>query len=300
MTKQKSSKAGRHYPMKKAINLWAFPYPDRWTLRECFEIAKDAGFDAVEINFDLKGEFSAESSDKDIQRIGRLARRTGIDISGVCSFLFWSHSMTSNDPDLRKKSLRLVSRMIEAAALVGTDNLLVVPGAVCAPFVESFDPVPIDICEERAREAIRQLIPKAEASGVYLNIENIFANGFLFSPQEINAFVDSFQSERVCVHFDTGNIMEYQFPEHWVRILGRRIRNIHFKEWDRRTREFSIANFRPLLDGTTNWPAVMEEIGKIGYRGYITFEYFHAFKHYPEALIYQTSDALDRILGRVG
>ena len=32
----------------------------------------------------------------------------------------------------------------------------------------------------------------------------------------------------------------------------------------------------------------MEALDKIGYRGYLTFEYFHPFLHYPEALIYQT------------
>jgi hexulose-6-phosphate isomerase len=102
------------------------------------------------------------------------------------------------------------------------------------------------------------------------------------------------------VHFDTGNIMQYQFPEHWIPILGKRIRNIHFKEWDKRTREFHLSTFRTLLDGTTNWPAVVEALDRVGYRGYVTFEYFHPFQHYPEALIYQTSDALDRILGRKG
>ena len=29
-----------------------------------------------------------------------------------------------------------------------------------------------------------------------------------------------------------------------------------------------------------------------------TFEYFHPYAHYPEALIFQTSDSLDRMLGR--
>ena len=284
--------------MKKSINLWAFPYPARWKLKECFEIARYAGFDGVEINFDLQGEFSAEASDRDIRAIGRLAKRSGITISGVCSFLFWPYSMTANDPERRRRGIELAGRMIEAAALVGTENLLVVPGAVYAPWIENFDPVANDVCERRAGEAIRQLLPQAEASRVYLNIENIFANGFLLSPQEMNAFVDSFQSQRVCVHFDTGNIMEYQFPEHWIPVLGSRIRNIHLKEWDKRTREFSLHNFRPLLDGTTNWPAVMEALDAIGYRGYLTFEYFHPFQHYPEALIYQTSDALDRMLGK--
>jgi len=284
--------------MKKSINLWAFPYPSKWTLKECFELARDAGFDGVEINFGLEGEFSAKSSDEEIREIGRLAKRCGVKISGVCSFLFWPYSMTASDPERRKKGIELAARMIEATRLAGTENLLVVPGAVYAPWVENFVPVPNDVCARRARQAVRKLLPAAEKAGGFLNIENIFANGFLFSPQEMKEFVDSFRSERVRVHFDTGNIMEYQFPEHWIPILGKRIQNVHLKEWDKRTREFSLHAFRTLLDGTTNWPVVIEELDKTGYRGYLTFEYFHPFQYYPEALIYQSSDALDWMLGR--
>jgi len=294
----RGSQSGKRYDMKKSINMWAFPYPDRWSLKECFELAKDAGFDGIEINFNLKGEFSAESSDKQIKEIAALAKTTGLAVSGVCSFLFWPFSMTANDPAKRKQGIELAKRMLEAAHLLGTENLLVVPGAVYAPWLEEHDPVPNDVCERRAKAAVRQLIPKAGKLGVSINIENIFANGFLFSPQEMNAFVDGFGSRHVNVHFDTGNIMQYQFPEHWVPILGKRIKNIHFKEWDKRTQEFNLHTFRPLLDGTTNWPAVMAALDRIGYRGYLTFEYFHPFNHYPEALIYQTSDALDYMLGR--
>jgi len=42
----------------------------------------------------------------------------------------------------------------------------------------------------------------------------------------------------------------------------------------------------------------MSALAGVSYDGFVTFEYFHPFLHYPEALIYQTSDALDRILGR--
>ena len=286
--------------MKKSINLWACPYPDLWSLKECFQIARDAGFDAVEPNFNLEGEFSAESSDDEIRAMKRMADDVGIEISGVCSFLFWPYSMSHPDAERRAKGIELAGRMAEAAALLGTDNLLVVPGAVYAPWLEDPVPVPNDVCERLAREAVQELIPRAESVGVTINIENIFANGFLFSPQEMAAFVDSFESETVKVHFDTGNIMQYQFPEHWVPILGKRIKNIHLKEWDKRTQEFNLNTFRTLLDGTTNWPAVISELERIGYEGYLTFEYFHPFEHYPEALIYQTSDALDRMLGRKG
>jgi hexulose-6-phosphate isomerase len=284
--------------MKKSINLWAFPYPQKWSLRKCFEIARGAGFDAIEINYALEGDLSPETPPEDIRDIGRMARDIGIEISGVCSFLFWPYSFTHADEARRKRGVELAHKMIDAAQLLGTDNLLVVPGAVYVPWLEDQPPVPNDLCDQRARAAVRDLVPHAQDAGVYLNIENIFANGYLYSPQEMVEFVDAAGNPHVQVHFDTGNIMQYQFPEHWVPILGKRIKNIHFKEWDKRTHEFNLATFRTLLDGTTNWPAVIEALDEVGYRGYLTFEYFHPFEHYPEALIYHSSDALDRMLGR--
>jgi L-ribulose-5-phosphate 3-epimerase len=158
--------------------------------------------------------------------------------------------------------------------------------------------VPHDVCEVRAKEAMRALIGEAAEANVYLNVENIFTNGFLHSPQEMVRFVDSFNSENVRVHFDTGNIMQYHFPEHWIPLLGKRIKNIHLKESSKKVHEFNLNTFRPLLDGTTNWPAVLDALEAVGYRGYLTFEYFNPFPHYPEALVFQTSDALDRMLGR--
>ena len=119
------------------------------------------------------------------------------------------------------------------------------------------------------------------------------------SPEEMISFVDSFDSEFVKVHFDTGNIMLFQFPEHWIRILGDHIQNVHLKEFTKKGTDHSLESFRPLLDGTTDWPKVMEAFAGTGYRGYLTFEYFHPYPHYPEALIYQTSDSLNRMLGLV-
>ncbi len=288
----------RRSRFKKSINLWAFAYPAKWSLEQCFRLAREAGYDAVELNFDLTGEFSAETSEADFRRIGRLARSCGVRISGICSFLWFPYSLTSNDPAQRNKGLELAGRMIEAARWVGTPNLLVVAGSCYIPWLEGLEPVPPELCWRRAQQAIRKLLPAAARARVSLNVENIFANGFLMSAEEINRFVDGFRSPWVGVHFDTGNIMQYQFPEHWIPVLGKRIRNVHFKEWDKRTREFHLNTFRTLLDGTTNWPAVVEALEQAGYRGYVTFEYFHPFEHYPEALIYQSSQALDWILGR--
>ena len=289
---------GKRYDMKKSINLWALPYPQKMTLKQCLELCKDAGFEGVELNFALEGDLSPQAGDQEIKAIGDMARKIGIQVSGVCSFLFWPYAFTHNDPARRTKGVQLALRMIQAAKLLGTENLLVVPGSVYAPWIPDEPPVPHDVADARAKDGVRQLIPEAQKQGVFINIENIFANGFLHSPQEINTFVDSFGSARVKVHFDTGNIMQYHFPEHWVPMLGKRIQNIHLKEYSKKVHEFNLNAFRLLLDGTTNWPAVLAALDQTGYRGYLTFEYFNPFPHWPEAIVYHTSDALDRMLGR--
>jgi L-ribulose-5-phosphate 3-epimerase len=288
----------RRFNMKKSINLWAFPYPERMNLRECLQLAKNAGFDGIELNYDLENDLSPRATAKELRAIRAMAEKIGIAISGVCSFLFWPYPLSSNDAKKRARGLELAGQMITAASELGTDNLLCVPGAVHIPWRTDHEPVPNDICDRRARDAVRRLLPQAEKARVHINIENIFFNGYLMTPAEMIAFVDSFNSRYVKVHFDTGNIMLFQFPEHWIAQLGNRIKNTHFKEFSKKGTDHSLESFRTLLDGTTNWPAVVEALDKAGYRDWCTFEYFHPFAHYPEALIYQTNDALDRILGR--
>ena len=247
----------------------------------------------VPVNFRLRPDEVRE-----IRAIGERAREIGIEISGLCSFLFWPYPLTANDEAKRRRAMELAEKMLLAASWIGTRNLLVVPGAVYIPWLKDSEEVPYEVVDRRAREAIAKMVPLAEKHQVSINIENIFFNGYLMTPMEMNDFVDGFQSERVRVHFDTGNIMIFQYPEHWIPILGERIKNVHFKEFTKKGTDYSLETFRPLLDGTTNWPAVTDALDKVGYRGYLTFEYFHPYPHYPEALVYQSSDSLDRILGR--
>ena len=292
-----AAKPGKRYAMKKSINQWAFPYPEKMSIEQCLKLAKAAGFDAIELNYDLDNDLSPKSGTKEYTAIRQMADKIGIQISGLCSFLFWPYPFTSHDPAKRARALELAGLIANAAHDLGTENVLVVPGAVHIPWRTDYEPVANDLCLSRAMEAIGKLIPVAEKLKVNLNMENIFFNGFLMTPMEMVEFVDGFHSERIHVHFDTGNIMQYQFPEHWIPILGKRIKNVHLKEFTKKGTDSSLESFRPLLDGTTNWPAVLEAFDQIHYRGYLTFEYFHPYQHWPEALVYQTADSLDRMLG---
>src|SRR5687768_6574893 len=248
----------KRYDMKKSINLWAFPYPERMNLRECLQLAKDAGFDGIELNYDLDNDLSPKSGTKEYREIRKMADQIGIAISGLCSFLFWPYPLSSNDETKRKRGIELAGMIARAAHDLGVENVLVVPGAVHIPWRNDHEPVPNDVCDRRAKEAVKTLLRDAGKLKVSLNMENIFFNGYLMTPMEMNAFVDGIGDERCQVHFDTGNISMFQHAEHWVPILGKRIKNIHFKEFTKKGTDYSLEAFRPLLDGTTNWPAVME------------------------------------------
>ena len=200
------------FEMKKSINLWAFPYPDQMSLEQCLRLAKNAGFDGIELNYDLENDLSPKSRTPDYHAIRRLADKIGIAISGVCSFLFWPYPLTSNDSAKRARGIELAGMMTAAAHELGTENLLVVPGAVHIPWRDDYEPVANDVCDARAREALANLLPQAEKLDVYLNIENIFFNGYLMTPAEMIDFVDTFRA-RACTCTSTrATSCSFSFP----------------------------------------------------------------------------------------
>jgi hexulose-6-phosphate isomerase len=283
--------------MKKSINLWAFPYPDRWSLRACMKLAKEAGFDGVELNYDLENDLSPKSGPAEFRVIRQAAEEIGIAISGICSFLYWPYSLTDSDSARRARGMELARLMISAAHELGTANLLTIAGSTYIPWIPEREGVPFDVCARRARGGRRAPARGREIWGLAQHREHLLQR----LPHQSRRDECLCRQLRLRAHrcsFDTGNIMLFQFPEHWIPILGHRIRNVHFKEFSKKGTDHSLDSFRTLLDGTTNWPAVMQALDAIGYRGYLTFEYFHPFAYYPEALIYQTCDALDRIMGR--
>jgi len=86
------------------------------------------------------------------------------------------------------------------------------------------------------------------------------------------------------------------FPEHWISILGKRIRRVHVKDFRR-----SVGNlngFVDLLSGDVNFPAVMGALEAIGYKGWVTAEVFPG-KEFPEQTVWQASRSMDAILGRI-
>lgn len=278
--------------MKKSISQWSFV---KSSLRECMELAKEAGFEAIELAMDKEGEITPSSTEDDIKALRATADEIGIEISSLATGLFWSYSLTSNDPATREKALGIGKRMLEVASWLEVDAILVVPGAVGVDFVPGSEVIRYDVVYDRALEAIRSLRPVAEQFKVAVGVENVW-NKFLLSPLEMRDFVDHIGSDYVGVYFDVGNVIATGYPEHWIRILGKRIQRVHFKDFRRNVG--TLDGFVDLLEGDVNWKEVMAAFREIGYDGYVTAEMIPPYSHHPEALIYTTSKAMDFILDR--
>ncbi|MFO7154684.1 MAG: sugar phosphate isomerase/epimerase family protein [Caldicoprobacter oshimai] len=278
--------------MKKGINIWSFK--KGMTVAECMAMAKDAGFDGIELSLDEEGEISLNSSEKDILRIKKMAEDTGIEIASLATGLYWTYPVTSSDPKIRQKSKDIVKKQLETAALLGTDGILVVPGMVAGLSPDS-QVVQYDVAYERALEAFMQLKEEAEAIKVSICLENVW-NKFLLSPLEMRDFIDKINSPYVGVYLDVGNVIYTGYPEHWIRILGKRIKKVHFKDFRRKVG--TLEGFVDLLAGDVNFPEVMQAFKEVGYDDYVTAEMIPNYTHYTNQIIYNTSKSMDRILGR--
>ncbi len=278
--------------MKKSINIWSFVGK---TNREAMQIAKDAGFEGIELALGAEGEITMTSTDAELLSIKSYAEELGIKIPSLSSGLVWADSLSSDDPAERERAFKMVERLLYCAKVIGAETVLVVPGSVSVEFVPEWPVVPYDVVYARALEAIKKLAPIAEGYGVQIGLENVW-NKFLLSPMEMRNFIDEVGSDYVGAYFDVGNVVYSGYPEHWINILGKRIFKVHFKDF--RRNPGGLNAFVDLLSGDVNWPAVMQAFEAVGYEGWAAGEMIPQYAYASDQIIYNTSASMERILNK--
>ena len=278
--------------MKKGINIWSFP---AGTVRESLTLAGDAGFEGVELALNAEGELSMQSSEREIAEIKKVADDMGLSLYSLSCGLCWDYRLSDDDPTMREKAKDMIKKQLEAAKILGADTILVVPGVVNVEFSNPEKKVAYDVVYDRALEGLNELKSYAESLEVSIGLENVW-NKFLLSPMEMRDFIDKIDSPFVGSYLDVGNTLYCGYPEDWVRILGDRIKKIHFKDY--RLAAGGLHGFVDLLAGDVDYPEVVKALGEIGYDGWVSAEMIPNYKHHTDAIIYNTSYAMDRILGR--
>jgi len=224
-------------------------------LEKC-KAVKAAGFDGVEPN-----------SHTNRQEMIDAIKAAGLVASSVCNSKHWDLTLSHPEVAVRQQGIEAMIVAMEDAKAYGTDAVLLVPGVVS-------DTVGYDECWKRSTECIRELLPAAEEMKVKICIENVW-NNFLLSPLEAARYVDQFESRYVKFYFDCGNILNYGFPDQWIKILGHRIGRIHIKEFSKKkadTTGKSSGFDVKLTEGDVPWALVIKQILSNYEGGWLTTE----------------------------
>lgn len=278
--------------MKKGINIWSFPQA---SIKDNLVLAKDAGFEGVELALNGTGELSMQSTDKEIKQIKTMADDMGLTLYSLSCGLCWEYRLSDDDKNMRQKAKDMIKKQLDTAKLLGADTVLVIPGVVNVEFSYPEKKVAYDLVYGRALEGLNELKSYAENLKVNIGLENVW-NKFLLSPMEMRDFIDKIGSDYVGSYLDIGNTMYCSYPEDWVRILGKRIKKVHFKDY--RMQAGGLHGFVDLLAGDVNYPEVVNVLEEIGYNDWVSAEMIPNYKHYTDTIIYNTSNSMDKILRR--
>ncbi len=231
----------------------ALSVPDR------FQLARDAGFEEIEC--------PTTPDPSKAEEMLAASKKIGMRIHSVMNQEHWRSPLSSADAAVVEKSLEGMRTSLHNAKLWGADTVLLVP-AVVNPETSYTD------AWERSQRQIRKLIPLAAELKVVIGIEDVW-NKFLLSPIEFGRYVDEFQSPWIRAYFDIGNVAIQGYPQDWIRILGKRIVKLHFKDFSFKsnpTTRKRVPEFTPLLEGEIDWGAVHAALADIAYQGTGTVE----------------------------
>lgn len=252
--------------------------PQDWTFDQTLKEAAAAGYEAVELCIRDEGDITLDTSEADLAAMARRAADAGIDLVSVCPGVRNApRDVMTNDMAVWNESLETIKRCLATTKGLGIDTMLLTLGALT-------DELYYNEAYANSLKAMQLLAPFAEDLGVNIAIEYVW-NKFLLSPMEFARFCDEAGSTRVGLFFDTGNMVIFGFPQHWVRICGKHLMMVHFKDFKR------MMEWKPLLEGDVNFPAVMAELRKIGYDGPLLSEVDPGLASLPD-----TAAAIRRIM----
>jgi hexulose-6-phosphate isomerase len=247
-----SAAAPGRLPIKKAV-YWSMIRPANAPILDKFKMAKEAGFEEIELPTTPEKEKA--------QEMLAASKTTGIRIHSVMNSDHWRFPLSSADPSVVEKCMEGMRTSLRNAQMWGADTVLLVPAVVNpeTSYQEAWT---------RSQKKIKELIPLAQECKVVIGVEEVW-NKFLLSPLEMAKYIDEFNSPWVKAYFDVGNVAFYGYPHDWIRTLGKRIAKLHFKDFSYKQGQTKFDN---LGEGQIDFLAVHAALKDIGYKGTATLE----------------------------
>ncbi|MDR1612718.1 MAG: sugar phosphate isomerase/epimerase [Planctomycetota bacterium] len=286
------------------INYWTIGgFDNAKPVADALREARDMGYEGMELAFG-GGVFGPDTDEKTCRGYRDAAEKLGMRIASVASGTYWDLPLSSPDAGVRERAVAFARSHLRAASFVGAETVLVIPGVVAVPWEPSRPVTPYAEACKWASQSVWKLLPTADRYGVDIGLENVW-NWFLSDPVAMKTFIDQFNHYRVGSYFDVANCVINGCPEHWIDLLGHRIKAVHFKNYSRNDDcGGGLHGFgEDLLRGDVDWATVVQALERIGYAGPVTAELI-PFCRLPDltlpdlALARDNAPRLARIMGK--
>ena len=226
------------------------------SMEEKFELARQAGFDGVEVN----------APGFDVEEAKAAIKSTGFPVDGSVCATHWQIRHTDPDVSVRAKALEHLTQALRDTKEVGGDTVLLVVGHGNDGPEEEIWP--------RSIENIQKAVPLADELDMTIAIENVW-NHFCYdhegdstqTAEKLLKYCNEFDSPRVAMQFDIGNHWKYGATGDWIRTLGDKVVKLDIKGFSRQQDKFT-----KIGEGDLDWADVRKALQEIDYKGWCAAE----------------------------
>ncbi len=264
--------------MKLSIETYAVR--EKFGDEEALRLIKDAGFDAVDYSFywfpkdaPVLGDGYAEYA----ARIRKCLDENGLACNQAHAPLDFRYG---EKMDVSESNYRALVRAIEAAAILGAENIVI--HSLEVPANEDFEEY--NFCFYKSFE------PYCERFGIQIAVENLFTHntkcnsffGRLGTPKLLCNFIKKLDSPWFTACLDVGHAaITGMSPEDFI--LGMKdglLQSLHIQDTD----YLADRHLVPFM-GKLDWDAIISALKDVRYRGDLTFEVFWFIKKLPQELV---------------
>ncbi|HBE86614.1 MAG TPA: L-ribulose-5-phosphate 3-epimerase [Lachnoclostridium sp.] len=261
------------------LGLYEKSMPAELSWKEKLEAAKSAGFDFLEMSIDETEEKleRLEMTEKERLELIKLTKDAGIPIGTMCLSGHRKYPLGSHDPEVKKKSMEIMSKAIELASDLG---IRIIQLAGYDVYYEESD-------EETRRyftDNLKKAAEMAASAGVVLAFETM-ETGFMNTVEKAMKYVKQVSSVYLNVYPDIGNITNAAFINGTdvledLKLGSGRLAAMHLKET-----KPGIFREVPYGEGHVDFKKAIETAWKLGVRIYVAEFWYTGNPSWKEDLV---------------
>lgn len=246
------------YTLKEnPIGIYEKAIPDKFDWANKIRIAKEAGFDFIEISIDESDQrlHRLEWSDDQRQYLMHLLNKYGMYINSMCLSAHRKYPLGSKDKKVRAKADAIMEKAIILAKDLGIRNIQ----------LAGYD-VYYEEADEQTKayfiEGLARATKKAASANVVLSIE-IMDTPFIGTISKCLEYIRLINSPWLQIYVDLGNLTQWsEDPCKELEKGGNHIVGVHLK--DTLPGKFKCVTFG---EGTVNFEACFDKLKEMDYKG---------------------------------